>query len=747
MSQAGLTWAYGEVVDIQHAFKNTTASEGKKKQGGAGDEAMDNVRGEVTIQLQGNQAGAGSGPGKQVTAYPADINTTRIPLVGEHVVCFQGPGPEMGAASPDASTGKKASGMQYDLDWYYLAPVSLGGSIHTNLNPASNSKSVKSPTRVLQDGNKTNKVDAYANAEAGNPTTSNKKQDAKEGVPAEEPPTTDQLSSKMIAKFQKLEEAVIEYKQAMDAGDTRKTEEGLKDRESKIDEYKERLVREGFTGEFKESEEKFGYNTITGYLELSTLAADNYDFNNLPVGKGGTYQSVLELHEYDRGYENNSFYTKEESTKFVEQFKEPTERKPEADQNYSPNPKDSNPASGPNPNTSDNKTNPPPGNDFVEQTELNNLQPYEGDILIQGRFGNSIRFGSTVNPKEPERYIKMPSWSEGQAGPGAPINILRAGQAPSQKNSRNEYIIEDINGDKASIYMCSGQKIAVSLAHNQFDAIEQPFSNSSDEAHYSSNGYAIPSKDCNGISAPIFPAEPLEPIPDNVEELELLDGEYEYFDTERGSPTRGRVVGTDRIRLIQGQPVLEKMCGKVLTLFKAAKADGVEIKLNSSFRGLWQINHPRTGKKLASGQVNCRYANAINKSWKTEANKKDRSSPLWTASSTKFSCYVAIPGYSRHQSGTAIDLDYKRYLINKDGSRSKTSTSNTKGVYAWLVANSYKYGFVRTVTTEEWHFEYNTALASKGPFSKLRAGKSSNSWHGLDAAFEQGRLGPWPGQS
>ena len=336
----------------------------------------------------------------------------------------------------------------------------------------------------------------------------------------------------------------------------------------------------------------------------------------------------------------------------------------------------------------------------------------------------------------------MPSWSQGNAGPQGPINILRAGQSPTQTNSNNDYIIEDINGDKASMYMCSGQQISIALASPVFDAIEQPFENSSDEAHYSSNGFAIPSKDCNGISAPVFPPAPLDPIPEGVEELEVLDGEYEYFDTEKGSPTRGKVVGTDKVRLIQGQPVLEKMSGNVLTLLKAAKADNIELKVNSSFRGLYQINHPKTGKKLASGQLACRYANAINKSWKTEANKKDRSSPLWRAKSTKFSCYVAIPGYSRHQSGTAIDLDYKRYKV-KDGKRVKTKTTDYDGVYAWLVANSYKYGFVRTVTTEEWHFEYNLSYAAKGPFGKLRAGKSSNSWHGLDAGFNAGKLGGW----
>jgi hypothetical protein len=39
------------------------------------------------------------------------------------------------------------------------------------------------------------------------------------------------------------------------------------------------------------------------------------------------------------------------------------------------------------------------GETFNENNVLNNrpLLPYEGDIIYEGRFGNSIRFGSTVN--------------------------------------------------------------------------------------------------------------------------------------------------------------------------------------------------------------------------------------------------------------------------------------------------------------------------------------------------------------
>lgn len=49
---------------------------------------------------------------------------------------------------------------------------------------------------------------------------------------------------------------------------------------------------------------------------------------------------------------------------------------------------------------------------------------------------------------------------------------------------------------------------------------------------------------------------------------------------------------------------------------------------------------------------------------------------------------AAPPGYSNHQSGHALDLNTK-----------------ARGVYAWLARNGAKYGFRRTVPSENWHWE------------------------------------------
>ena len=729
---SGITWGYGEVVSIDNAFNQKTNSAEKTKQGGAPNEAKSTVRGEIEVMLQGNMVGAGNKTsGKKITCYPADGNIIKTPLVGEHVICFQGPGPEAGSSPPDTKTGDKKTGNQFDVDWYYLPPVYLGGNVHLNANPQAAEGGVKSTTNTVQDGEKKSKTEAYENVESGNPEVTNK-------APADTgarntdqnmdklPPNLDYLSTSMIKKFQKLEEAVLVYKNKMEL-DNSLTEEGLKEREQKIEDYKQEILDTGYTGEFKESEEKFGYDTNTGYLELSTLDAANYDFKaQYDAGDAQVHwEKIKEMPQNQRGMGDKQFYTLDELNNFTP----------------NPNAPGGGGKGGSNPNTSSPKggKNRGENQDFVEQEDLNNLQPFEGDMLIQGRFGQSIRLGSTINPKDPARYVKQPSYSAGAAGQPAPINILRAGQSTDQTNQNNDYIIEDINGDKASIYMCSGQQIPITLASPEFKALEECVggSNGCAQSRYDSNGNVIPSFNCSGGSSGHIDASgQLMNVPVDISDLEELEGDYEYFNTDRSLPNYAKVIGTDKIVLIQGNPVRKTMAPYVLALFQAADRDGIKLKLNSSFRGLWQINHPKTGKKLASGQVNCRYSCAINKSWSTKANMEDRKSPLWTARSSKFSPYVAIPGTSRHQSGTAIDLDYKRYkMVN--GKSIKTKTTDKDGVYAWLVANAYKYGFVRTVTTEEWHFEYNLDYAKKGPFGKLSPG-SSNRWHGQDKYFQDG---------
>lgn len=92
------------------------------------------------------------------------------------------------------------------------------------------------------------------------------------------------------------------------------------------------------------------------------------------------------------------------------------------------------------------------GNTFKEKTSIRPLQAYEGDIIYEGRWGNSIRFGSTA------KTTNNPNpWS--QSGlEGNPITIIRNGQPVTQEEGWNP-VLEDINEDYSSIYLTNNQQV------------------------------------------------------------------------------------------------------------------------------------------------------------------------------------------------------------------------------------------------------------------------------------------------
>ena len=85
--------------------------------------------------------------------------------------------------------------------------------------------------------------------------------------------------------------------------------------------------------------------------------------------------------------------------------------------------------------------------------------PFEGDIIHEGRYGNSLRFGSTS--KSQSKYKN--NWSEG-GNNGDPITILRNGQPTNSTDEGWIPITENINSDLSSIYLTSNQKIPFNLA-------------------------------------------------------------------------------------------------------------------------------------------------------------------------------------------------------------------------------------------------------------------------------------------
>ena len=99
-----------------------------------------------------------------------------------------------------------------------------------------------------------------------------------------------------------------------------------------------------------------------------------------------------------------------------------------------------------------------PGTYFNENNTVNPVYPYEGDYIIDGRFGNSLRFGNTV----PNTLTTVPNnWSH-TGSVGDPITILT--NQTHKENPIFNSITEDINRDGSSAYFTSTQEIPIRVS-------------------------------------------------------------------------------------------------------------------------------------------------------------------------------------------------------------------------------------------------------------------------------------------
>jgi hypothetical protein len=106
------------------------------------------------------------------------------------------------------------------------------------------------------------------------------------------------------------------------------------------------------------------------------------------------------------------------------------------------------------------------GEYFQEKLNIHPLLPFEGDIIYEGRWGNSIRFGSTVKEKEN-------TWSS-SGGNGDPITIFRNGQDPNSSDEGWVPVKEDINKDLSSIYLTSTQTLPLTPSISNYDSYNSP---------------------------------------------------------------------------------------------------------------------------------------------------------------------------------------------------------------------------------------------------------------------------------
>ena len=108
----------------------------------------------------------------------------------------------------------------------------------------------------------------------------------------------------------------------------------------------------------------------------------------------------------------------------------------------------------------------PLGPNFPEKANIKALKQFTGDVTIEGRWGNSVRFGSTnAGPEANENY-----WSS-QGTAGSPITIIRNGQGTQENDIAWIPTVENINTDPSSIYLTNGQQIIIDDIDNNFSLI------------------------------------------------------------------------------------------------------------------------------------------------------------------------------------------------------------------------------------------------------------------------------------
>jgi hypothetical protein len=110
-------------------------------------------------------------------------------------------------------------------------------------------------------------------------------------------------------------------------------------------------------------------------------------------------------------------------------------------------------------------TQPEIDKNFPENEFVKPLQPYVGDVLLRGRYGNSMRFSTT--PKS-GTFSVASNWS---GATGAPITILRNTKQTSNTQKTNDFTTENFTKDDNVIAMASGQSLTFEQSSKQLTAI------------------------------------------------------------------------------------------------------------------------------------------------------------------------------------------------------------------------------------------------------------------------------------
>jgi len=156
------------------------------------------------------------------------------------------------------------------------------------------------------------------------------------------------------------------------------------------------------------------------------------------------------------------------------------------------------------------------GEYFQEIEKIRPLRPYEGDTIIEGRFGNSIRFGATTY----NQLNDINRWSN-EGSIGNPITIIRNGQREDEEKESFEHILEDIDNDNSSIYLCSDQQLIDFIPASNYQLSFGANLEAITKVEPVIPNEPLPvevEEDIPPVSPPPIPAEPEEVPPEEVQD-------------------------------------------------------------------------------------------------------------------------------------------------------------------------------------------------------------------------------------
>ena len=96
---------------------------------------------------------------------------------------------------------------------------------------------------------------------------------------------------------------------------------------------------------------------------------------------------------------------------------------------------------------------------FIESNEVKPLSPFPGDLILQGRYGHSIRMGGTVSDF---------NTLSNESNNGKPFTIISNGSTDT--NQEISHIVEKVNEDSNSIYLLSDHTVPLEQARDKTKA-------------------------------------------------------------------------------------------------------------------------------------------------------------------------------------------------------------------------------------------------------------------------------------